>query len=344
MSWKLLTRLASTTVGRPATLTVLFFHRVFAATDPMMPGDPTAESFDRMLGWLQSQFRIIGLAEGVQRLGDGTLPAGCAAVTFDDGYHDNLEIAAPLLQRRGIPATFFIASSFLGGGIMFNDVVIEAVRRSPRDSVSVPEIDLPSLSLESWSSRRAAAGAILRAIKYKRPEERGRLAAMVAKRCGVDPPTDLMLTLDGLRALAAQDGFEVGAHTHSHPILTSVTNEEARGEIVMGRDRLCELLDRDVHLFAFPNGRWRRDFDERHVRMAREAGFSAAFSTEPQVCRSSDDCWALPRIGSPAGSEFTFKLRMFKRQFERSPTPQTAMRDALPADSTIRNIANDRAL
>ena len=59
------------------------------------------------------------------------LPPAAAAITFDDGYRDNLEIAAPILKRRGLPATLFVASGFIDGGIMFNDMVIEAsVRRT----------------------------------------------------------------------------------------------------------------------------------------------------------------------------------------------------------------------
>ena len=81
-----------------------------------------------MLGHLKRRFSVLPLADGVERLYDGTLPASALAVTFDDGYADNLAVAAPLLRKHGVPATLFIATGYVDGGAMWNDIVIEAFR------------------------------------------------------------------------------------------------------------------------------------------------------------------------------------------------------------------------
>ena len=78
---------------------------------------------------LARYFRPCGLAEGLRQLRDGGLPPRSVAVTFDDGYADNARIALPILREARVPATFFIATSYLDGGRMWNDTVIEAVRR-----------------------------------------------------------------------------------------------------------------------------------------------------------------------------------------------------------------------
>ena len=72
--WKLLTRLNSPG-GNNGSLSVLYFHRVLAKHDPLLPDEPTAETFDAMMGWVQRQFTVIPLAEGVARLRDGSLLA-----------------------------------------------------------------------------------------------------------------------------------------------------------------------------------------------------------------------------------------------------------------------------
>lgn len=321
--WKRLTTLVSPG-GARGTLTVLFFHRVFAGDDPMMPGEPTARSFDTLLGWVQSQFNVMPLAEAARRLSDGSLPPAAAAITFDDGYQDNLEVAAPLLQRRGLPATFFIASGFLDGGIMFNDVVIECMKRCPMDEVALPDLAIAPLPLRTWPERQRAAGTVLSALKYLPFEQRAETVRRLPAHCRVDLPTDLMLTTSQVRALAAQ-GFEIGAHTDRHPILASLPDDAALAEITIGRDRLETMVDRRVGLFAYPNGRWGKDFDQRHRDMAKACGFDAAFSTEPSVCHAGFDRWNLPRFTPWDRTELKFRLRLLAWQRRRAdPIPALA--------------------
>lgn len=318
--WKWLTAMASPG-GQRGSLSVLFFHRVYPDVDDMAPGDPTVASFDARMGWLQSQFNILPLAEGVRRLREGSLPPAAAAVSFDDGYRDNLINAAPILQRRGIPATFFIATGFLDGGIMFNDVVIECARRSSLPQVELPRLGLPSMPLGSWAERRHAARSVLRALKYLPMSQRTEHVAALPEAFSVELPNNLMLSTAELKALAALPGVDLGAHTHSHPILCSLSDDQARAEIEQGREVLRELTGRPVPLFAYPNGRWRQDFDERHRQMVQACGFEAAFSTEPAVCRTGADLWALPRFTPWDRTAWRYRLRMLQMQWSREPAP-----------------------
>ena len=102
----------------------------------------------------------------------GTLPARAAAITFDDGYADNCVVALPILRQLGMHATFFVATGFMNGGRMFNDTVIEAVRR-----VATPEFDLAAAKLGlfrtgSLAEKRETIEAILDATKYLPQGER----------------------------------------------------------------------------------------------------------------------------------------------------------------------------
>ncbi|MBC7482383.1 MAG: polysaccharide deacetylase family protein [Rhizobacter sp.] len=313
--WKLLTRLASPG-GSNGTLTVLFFHRVFADVDPMMPGEPTAASFDKILGWVQTQFNVLPLADAVRRLIDGSLPPAAAAITFDDGYRDNLVVAAPILLQRRLPATFFIASGFLDGGIMFNDVVIESMRRCSRDEVDISFLNLGQLPLRTWAERGLAVNTVLRALKHLPLDERAAAVEKLQQSLGVEVPSDLMLTTAELRSLVA-NGFDIGAHTDHHPILASLPNEAALAEITSGRARLEAIVDRRIGLFAYPNGRWGQDFDDRHRGMVKACGFDAGFSTEPSVCHRRSDRWSLPRFTPWDRTELSFRLRLLTWQRRR---------------------------
>lgn len=306
--WKFVTRLVSPG-GHQGKLSVLFFHRVVLARDPLSPGEPTADEFDTMMSWVQRQFTVIPLSEAVRRLADGSLPPAAAAITFDDGYRDNLEVAAPILKRRGLPATLFVACGFIDGGIMFNDVVIEAVRATSMPMLELPELGVGPFPMSTLDQRRAALSRLLPAIKHLPSEKRREAVDSLAKRARVTLPRDLMMTTAQLRQFAAS-GFEIGSHTENHPILAVLHDTEAHGEISRGRDSLERMLDQRISLFAYPNGRWGRDFDERHVAMAKQCGFDAAFSTEPGVGTRGSDMWNLPRFTPWDRTANRFNLRM----------------------------------
>jgi peptidoglycan/xylan/chitin deacetylase (PgdA/CDA1 family) len=314
--WKLLASTGSP-VGPRGTLSVLFFHRVLPEPDAMLSDEPTAHSFATLLAWLLSQYTLLPLDEAVQRLGAGSLPAAAAAITFDDGYRDNYSVAAPLLQRMGVPATFFISTGFLDGGIMWNDRVTEAVRRSPLQKLSLPALGLHGLVLGTAAQRGLVAGRVLGALKYLPPTERELAVQQVVTASESPLPTDLMMRSDDVRALADQ-GFVIGAHTVSHPILASLEDAAAQVEILQCRQTLERLIGRRVGLFAYPNGRAGKDFDVRHRNMAKAAGYDAAFTTEAGAADALADAWALPRFTPWDRTEWRFRIRMLRNQRRRA--------------------------
>ena len=128
--------------GRRGRLSILIFHRVLAEPDRLFPEIPTAESFETCMRWVRGWFNVLPLTEAVDRLYAGTIPSRALAITFDDGYADNEVLAAPILNRLGMSATFFVSTGFLERGCMWNDRVIEAIRASAN-----AEIDLHQLGL-----------------------------------------------------------------------------------------------------------------------------------------------------------------------------------------------------
>ncbi len=126
--------------------------------------------------WVQRHFNVIPLDEAIARLQSRTLPARSLAITFDDGYADNQQIAAPILRKLGLPATFFIATGYLDGGRMFNDSIIAALRDCKRASLDLTELGLGIHSLESLEQRRSAISALLPPVKILDPTQSRRQA------------------------------------------------------------------------------------------------------------------------------------------------------------------------
>jgi peptidoglycan/xylan/chitin deacetylase (PgdA/CDA1 family) len=287
--------------GPRARLSVLIFHRVHAAPDPLFPQEPDARSFAAQLRWLKRSLHLLPLREGVERLLASALPARALCITFDDGYADNLTVAAPILGLHAAPATVFVASGFLDGGAMWNDVVIEALRRCARPALSLPWLQLGTLPLRSVLDRRTAIDAVIGKLKYLPAAARAAHAARLAEEAGVDPPRDLMLTSAQVKALSAL-GIGIGAHTVTHPILTALEPAAARREMLQSKADLESIVGEPVDLFAYPNGKPGRDYDASHVRMARESGFKAAFTTSWGTGRAGSDPYQLPRFTPWASS------------------------------------------
>ena len=302
--------------GRGRSLLVLIFHRVLPEHDPLLPDEPDARRFTAEMELLGSCFDVLPLIDAVARLRAGTLPARAACVTFDDGYANNCDVARPILAAKGIPATVFVAPGFLDGGRMFNDAVIETVRRAPQ-RLDLRPLGMGDHALADVASRRRLVDELLRQLKYLEPGERGRRIQQIVEAAGARLPADLMMTRGQVRQLR-ESGIEIGAHTMDHPILTSVDDATARAQIVDSKRTLEEITGAPVVTFAYPNGKPNRDYDARHVAMAREAGFVTALTTAWGAAAADSDPFQIPRVAAWDRTPLRYGLRLARASRERN--------------------------
>lgn len=302
--------LASTRGGAPR-LNIFVFHRVLPAPDPLFPDEVDTVAFDRMLGWIASWFRILPLADGIAQLRRGELPARAAAITFDDGYADNLTQALPILQRHHAPATLFVATGFLDGGRMWNDTVIEAVRRTPLTHLDLGAIDMGRVAVGSVPEKRRAIGELIPRIKHLPPLARERHVAAVAEASQATLPDDLMMASAQLREWH-RAGMGVGAHTVTHPILATTDAETARQEMLDSKRWLEALLGERIGLFAYPNGKPGQDYRAEHAGLAADVGFDAALATVWGAARRDSDVFQLPRFTPWDRTKYRFGARLLQ--------------------------------
>ncbi len=295
--------------GGKQGLSILIYHRVLPRKDPLFPEEVDRADFDRQLCILKSMFTVISLVDAVRHVKAGTLPPNAACITFDDGYADNAEVALPVLQAHGLSATFFVATGFLDGGRMWNDTVIEVVRRFADPVLDAGAIGLGSHPLETIGQRQQAIGSLIGQLKYLPLEERlaqvGRLVALA----GVALPDDLMMTSAQVRQLK-NAGMDIGGHTVNHPILAKLAPAQARAEIAEGKSALEAIIGAAVVLFAYPNGKPGADYFAEHVEMIRELGFEGAVSTSRGASKHNQDVLQLPRFSPWDRTRFRFALRM----------------------------------
>lgn len=299
-----------------ARLSILIYHQVLATFDPMRADEPTATEFEETALWIKRHFDVLRLSDAITRLRDGRLSAPTLAITFDDGYGDNFRVALPILRKHGLPATFFIATGYLDGGAMFNDTVTEAFRQAPAGAYHIPELGPSEVRIADWTSRREVAAETVRAIKYLAPAQREARAAAIASMLGSTKQPDLMMTSHEVLALC-DAGMELGAHTHTHPILCSTDIESAAADIARGRERLQSIINKPVELFAYPNGVPGRDYSREHVEIVRRQGFSAAVSTAVGSARRRVDPFQIPRYTPWSRQRVRFGLDLARVRWSR---------------------------
>jgi peptidoglycan/xylan/chitin deacetylase (PgdA/CDA1 family) len=216
------------------------------------------------------------------------------ALTFDDGYADNLHRAKPLLEAADVPATVFVVSGAIGQAGEFWWDELERAVLGPE-----PQEDRGAELRDAHGTLRLAAPA----------ERQARLAQL---HDGRDlPPRESRRALTEQELLLLADGglVEIGGHTVTHPVLASLPEVEQRWEAARSRAELEDRLDRPVRAFAYPYGR-RQDYSATTVQAVREAGYATACTTRSGVVYGRTHPYELPRcvVGDWDGDRFAEAL------------------------------------
>jgi peptidoglycan/xylan/chitin deacetylase (PgdA/CDA1 family) len=296
---------------RDPRLVVVNYHRVLARPDPMLDSEPDVAAFRWQMELLARSFNVLPLHEALQLLDAGRLPPRAVCITFDDGYRSIHDLALPILKEYGLPATIFVTSGYLGDRNMWNDRIIEAVQTLPAGQLDLSELGLGAYSLSSLDDRKSTLGRLTEESKYLIPAARNGLIARLEALVGDALAHGLMLTPDMVVNLD-REGIEIGAHTVTHPILTSLDDGSAKTEIIGSKEELETLLGKPVRLFAYPNGKVGMDFNDTHVAMVRASGYAAAFTTAIGPVTRTMDRYQLPRSRPWDRNPFLFGLRLLR--------------------------------
>jgi peptidoglycan/xylan/chitin deacetylase (PgdA/CDA1 family) len=218
----------------------------------MFHGTPRnrARHFERVLRYLRRQFVVVSLGELIDSIDSPTAPLKRKVIlTFDDGLRSNVEVAYPILQRLGLPATFFVCPGLVDRGQwLWNHEARQRLLRLP---------SLKELSREAGGP--AEVEPFIAWMKGMDLSSRSRVEGLVRAATpdfvpGAEEKHEFDLAgWDELRRLDPRI-VTIGSHTTSHPILTHLDLHEMESEIAQSRRLLETRLRRTVDLFAYPNG------------------------------------------------------------------------------------------
>lgn len=306
---------------KPAASIGLLYHRVATpARDPfgiaVTPGH-FAEHVEVL-----KALRPLPLARFATLASDRALPAGSVTVTFDDGYRDNVDHALPVLAAHDMPATIFVLAGTIGGDRAFWwDALAAVLGRAP---VGAP---ITAAGNEiALSADRTADILRVWAVLRRRPDaEISAAIDALCERFGGDwKPATGAEPVDAATLASLAAPVEIGSHTVTHPSLASHPAAVQADEVSSGRARLEQILDRPVTTLAYPFGRPRIDVTRATVRIAREAGITAACTVDAREIRGRCDPLQIRRWMVPNVDGATFERMLYERLCGAGPVRRVA--------------------
>lgn len=276
---------------------ILLYHRVNPDDDPLFPSTAVTV-FDAQMQYLARNFRVLPLISIIERIQQGRrLEPLTIAVTFDDGYRDNYAHAHPVVKKYCLPATVFVATGFTGSDeLMWNDRLAWAVRSTKQErlcvSVGGREWVLP---LETGKEKMISLNTVLEYLKTCADEQKAELLEHLIAELKVEraSPDRLMLNWEELRVMS-REGWDIGSHTMSHPILTRIGLSAVAEELQSSKRSIEQELQRPAKLFAYPNGK-RTDYNQDIKLAAKDAGYVGAVTTLRGINRCDPDFFELRR-------------------------------------------------
>jgi peptidoglycan/xylan/chitin deacetylase (PgdA/CDA1 family) len=247
---------------------------------------------------LKKVYRPVPLVQLAMAAREGWLPDRAVAVTFDDGYADNLEIASPILLELGIPATFFITSDgLLGRREVWWDVLAEIFfGPSPLpDRLALDgEGETGGVPTTTSGERERAHWEVYHRLRAAGHAERDRLIEQLKQWAGVTTAraSGRLMNRGELEDLAQRPGHSIGGHGAHHLSFSAHPQDVVRREVEENRTLLEVSLGRIVTTFAYPFG----DHDDRSVEVVRDVGYRAAVTCLEGLVRPGIDPLRLPRI------------------------------------------------
>jgi peptidoglycan/xylan/chitin deacetylase (PgdA/CDA1 family) len=301
------------------SMLVLCYHSISESTedriDPSIIVSPV--NFEKQLAFLAASAQVISLADYVDALhSNRPLPRNAVVLTFDDGYRDNWATALPLLRKFGLPATFLLATDYIGKGPKWEDRLTGLIHRSTGETVTLDlETGRITIDIRDERAKHKAIIRLLALLSRCQPSRREQVLAELHAQSHADIAdfAQVMMTWDQAREVAAAPGMTIGAHTVSHPHLNRVPDDQVREEITASKQTVEEQIGKPVRFFCYPYG----DYDARTIRSLQDNGFECAGTLFYGSNTLKTDPFQLKRIQAPNenGLRLRIGLQLRKSRF-----------------------------
>ncbi|MBL0272551.1 MAG: polysaccharide deacetylase family protein [Chitinophagaceae bacterium] len=254
--------------------------------------------FSRIIEYLVRKYTVVPLEHFLESPSSFKSAKELATVLFDDGYKDNIEFAVPILQKNQCSASFYIVTDCIDKNIPTWTYLIDNVLQTTRKKKIELEYDfvpekLKSIQLQVSQGYGALAKEIKPWMKKLSNTNRLKIAESILSQCNdVQLPKNKMMNWDDIRQMGT-DGFIIGSHSHTHPMLASLEDEkEIVDELRISALRIKQETGKIPLTISYPIG----SFDERITRLAKPEGYKYGLAVEQRFYNYPSDNMAIPRV------------------------------------------------
>ena len=254
----------------------------------------TVERLAAYLEQLQRYYRFVSFEHAIDMLtGRRMVEPNCIAITFDDGYRNNISRAWPLLQEMGIPMTMFLATDFIDHRSPYwFDRVDFAWQRAHADTPR------QTLRADFAEQRRLQKSRSQNAEEFSTffTELAEQLESQAGDTLQSRFEEDEWSSVVSWDEVAAHGAIEFGSHTMGHVILPQASADQCRAELSGSKQKIQAVTGKPCRFFCYPDGQ--NNADVR--RAVADTGYTAAVTTRYGLNSRGDDPFKLNRINVPA--------------------------------------------
>ena len=287
-------------------LTILSYHGVVEAKEKGLINFQgkhiLAKDFYEQMEFISKFCTPLSMNEWIDlRSNPEKIPLYPTIVTFDDGFKNNLDIAAPILEKFSVPSIFYISSGIVGSERMFwVDVIEQCLEYTKVMGISIRLGFLKKYKLDSLDKKIQALLEIKGWCKSQKDSEINRVVEELVVQTKISPKKDInsnymTLSWDDLRALNDNDLFTIGGHTHTHAILSSLSDKELNYQISHCIKEISEQLDINVKHFSYPEGQ-EHHFNSEVIAVLKKENIICSPSAIYGYNDFSEDLFHLKRI------------------------------------------------
>lgn len=293
---------------REATATIMLYHSIPAPHEAAWM-DPcsclSAEKFEAQIRFLAESRHVISMEQLVAQLEKGEpLQRGTVVITFDDGYLNNLTVAAPILAKYNLPATIYLATNAIDTGeCQWIDTLYASFRARAQHQLTLPALkekspDSPSQwDLTHEPDLQAAYGAIVGYLIEASIDQRQQLLATLDEQLAPTAyPPRLTMNWDEVRQLQQQyPNITLGVHTVNHLDL-SIHTEQTTSEVQTAVQQVEQATGQRPEHLAFPYNR----YNDRVIELVKAANLRSAVAEGGDVIVHRDsNRYSLARLDGP---------------------------------------------
>ncbi len=296
---------------------VLLYHRI--ANDPinsqLLAVSP--QNFEGHLKELAENYNVVPLVKFIEQIRRNQLKPNTVAITFDDGYADNLINALPILEKYNLPATVFITTGMIGSDREFWWDAMERIFMANYPLPNTLSIT-DSQGLLKWNittpqNRIKAWDELCRLLRVQPVTKIDQIIDPLLVWAGlplVGRNSHLVMNQKQLLELASCPLIEIGSHTVTHSKLSELTLKGQSFQILMSKRQLELTIQKPVWLFSYPYGS-KDDFTEETKQIVAKAGYRAGMANVQANIEPPVDIYAIPRkvVRNCTGQEFTLWLK-----------------------------------